>query len=96
MKSKNKINKNQLIEIVTKKIGIKKKEAKKAVDLIFNTIVKNTKKGVKIAGFGSFVITKRKSKRFKNPKNGIVKILPERNAVKFKAGSNFKRYINGI
>ena len=61
------MNKAQLIDIVSEKAGISKKEAKDAVETMFTAITQTLKNGekVKLVGFGRFTVTTRIPERLR-------------------------------
>jgi DNA-binding protein HU-beta len=88
------MNKGELIEAVAKDVGIAKAQAEKAVGSILDNIKKNTKKGVQLIGFGSFVISKRSARSGRNPQTGEKIKIKASTVVKFKAGADFKKLVN--
>ncbi|MBI5191874.1 MAG: integration host factor subunit alpha [Nitrospirae bacterium] len=79
------------------KIGISKKEALDIVELILDTLKDSLKHGetVKIAGFGNFVIRKKRERKGRNPKTGEEIGITPRRVVTFRPSHIFKQYING-
>ena len=55
------MNKNELVDAVANSTGLKKQEAEKAVDAVFDSITGELKKGseVRLVGFGTFAVTNR-------------------------------------
>ena len=87
------MNKAELIEVISSKVGISKKEAEEAVDCLTNTITEKLKAGdeVTITGFGAFSARTRKGRTGVNPRNPSEKIeIPSVTVPKFKAGKNLK------
>ncbi|MFC1839557.1 HU family DNA-binding protein [Thermodesulfobacteriota bacterium] len=87
------MNKGDLINEVAKVVNTKK-EAKAAVDCIFESITKSLKKrkseSVTLVGFGTFKVNKRKARKGRNPQTGeVIKIKASR-VVKFSAGKALK------
>lgn len=87
------MNKGDLINEVAKVVSTKK-EAKAAVDCIFESITKSLKKRksepVTLVGFGTFKVNKRKARKGRNPQTGeVIKIKASR-VVKFTAGKALK------
>ncbi len=87
------MNKGDLINEVAKVVSTKK-EAKTAVDCIFESITKSLKKRksepVTLVGFGTFKVNKRKARKGRNPQTGeAIKIKASR-VVKFTAGKALK------
>ena len=85
------MNKADLIEHVTKKTKLTKKDATAAVDAALDGIRRGTKRGgVSLAGFGSFNVTNRKARMGRNPQTGeAIKIKASR-SVRFKPGKAYK------
>jgi nucleoid DNA-binding protein len=84
------MNKAELVAAVAKTTRMSNRQARLAVDATLNTIKRNTKKGVNIAGFGSFTVTHRKARRGRNPRTGEEIKIGARKNVKFKAGKAYK------
>lgn len=90
------MNKGDLIAEVAKVVGTKK-EAKAAVNCIFETITKALKKrkpeSVTLVGFGTFKVNKRKARKGRNPQTGEeIKIKASR-VPKFVPGKALKEMI---
>lgn len=79
------------------RIGISKKEALDIVELILDTLKEGMKNGetVKIAGFGNFVVRKKRERKGRNPKTGEEIGITPRNVVTFRPSHIFKQYVNG-
>ena len=79
------------------KIGISKKEALDIVELILGTLKESLKGGetVKIAGFGNFVVRKKRERKGRNPKTGEEIGITPRRVVTFRPSHIFKQYVNG-
>ncbi|MBM3516288.1 MAG: HU family DNA-binding protein [Alphaproteobacteria bacterium] len=90
------MNRNDLIAQVTNKVGLKKAEATKAVDCVFDTITTSLKKGneVRLVGFGTFSVARRKASAGRNPRTGEAIKIPASNQPKFKAGKGLKDAVN--
>ena len=87
------MNKGDLINEVAKVVSTKK-EAKAAVDCVFESIAKTLKKRkvepVTLVGFGTFKVNKRKARKGRNPQTGEpIKIKASR-VVKFTPGKALK------
>jgi len=87
------MNKGDLINEVAKVVSTKK-EAKAALDCIFESITKSLKKKtsepVTLVGFGTFKVNKRKARKGRNPQTGeVIKIKASR-VVKFTPGKALK------
>ena len=87
------MNKASLIDVISQKAGISKKQAEDVVDTITQTITETIKAGgeVTIAGFGAFSARRRAGRVGVNPRNPSEKIdIPSVVVPKFKAGKNLK------
>ena len=87
------MNKGDLVNEVAKVVSTKK-EAKAAVDCIFETITKSLKKkkseSVTLVGFGTFKVNKRKARKGRNPQTGEVIKIKAKRVPKFVAGKALK------
>ena len=90
------MNKNDLIANVADDAGLSKADATKAVDSVFDTITAALKKGgdVRLVGFGTFSVVKRKASQGRNPRTGEPINIPASNQPKFKAGKGLKDSVN--
>jgi len=85
------VNKGELIDEVARKGNFTKKDAKTAVEVTLEAIKKNTKRdGVQLVGFGSFIVSKRKARKGRNPRTGEEIKIPAGKTVRFRAGKDFK------
>lgn len=89
------MSKSDFIELVAKKGSLSKAEAKRAVDLVFDSIESglkaNKEKGFVIGGFGSFKISKRGARMGRNPRTGeAIKIKPSK-SLRFKPAMSLKK-----
>ena len=86
------MNKAELIEKVANDTGLTKKDAKAAVETVFEAIKEASKKddGVQIAGFGSFVKVKRNARTARNPQTGEPIKVKASTSVRFKPAKAFK------
>lgn len=89
------MNKTDLIAKVATIVGTQK-QAKEAVDCVFDTITEALagKDGVQIAGFGSFKVGERKARTGRNPQSGATIQIPARNVPKFVPGKALKDAVN--
>ena len=89
-------NKNDLIGLVAEKAGLTKAQAGEAVDAVFDAITGSLKKGeeVRLVGFGTFAVSKRKASIGRNPATGAEIKIPASNQAKFKPGKGLKDAIN--
>ena len=91
----NKINKNDIIEMVSEEAYLSKKDAKAAVDLTFSFIVEALEAGrdVDIANFGAFNIKTRKERVGTNPETHEKIKIKERKMISFKEAKSLKEKI---
>lgn len=90
------LNKQDIIDKVAEVDGVESKAAaKRAVDMVLNTIVDATANGdgVGIAGFGTFSPVDKAEKKGRNPQTGEEMIVPAATVPKFKAGKTFKETV---
>jgi DNA-binding protein HU-beta len=90
------MNKNDLIGVVADGAGITKAQAGEAVDAVFDAVTKSLKKGeeVRLVGFGTFSVSRRKASIGRNPATGAEIKIPASNQAKFKPGKGLKDSIN--
>jgi DNA-binding protein HU-beta len=83
------MNKTELIDKVAAAAGLKKDDAKKAVDAAINAVKDALAADDKVAliGFGTFSVATRPAHEGLNPRNKEKIQIPEKKVVKFKAGS---------
>ncbi len=90
------MNKNDLTGVVADKAGITKAQAADAVDAVFDAITDTLKDGgdVRLVGFGTFAVSKRKASKGRNPATGAEIQIPASNQAKFKPGKGLKDALN--
>jgi DNA-binding protein HU-beta len=90
------VNKNDLVAKVAVDAGLSKADATKAVDVVFDSITEALKKGteVRLVGFGTFVVTKRRESEGRNPRTGETIKIPASKLPKFRAGKALKDAVN--
>ena len=86
------MNKMGIVEVVQGVLGGTKVQAEQVVDAVFDSIVKNLKKGdeVSIAGIGIFSVKKRAARTARNPRTGESISVPAMNVPKFRAAKALK------
>ena len=89
------MNKTELIHQVASILGTQK-QAKEAVDCVFDTITNALSKNesVQIAGFGSFKVNERKARTGRNPQTGAPIQISAAKVPKFVAGKALKEAVN--
>ena len=90
------MNKNDLVASVADNAGLTKADAAKAVDGVFEAITDALKKNddVRIVGFGTFSVAKRKATTGRNPRTGETIQIAASKQPKFKAGKGLKDAVN--
>ena len=86
------MTKADLIESVAATLDLPKGQAERAVQLVFEDIVKALRNAdkVNISGFGTFAVSERKARTGRNPKTGESIEIPASKSSKFKAGKALK------
>lgn len=90
------MNKTQLIEVVTQKTGLKKKDVEATVAAAFDAIEEALVAGekVQLIGFGSFEVKTRAARTGRNPATGdAIKIAASKYPA-FAAGAPLKAKVN--
>lgn len=91
------MNKAELIDVLTTKMGTDRRQATAAVENVVDTIVRAVHKGdsVTITGFGVFEQRRRAARVARNPRTGeTVKVKPT-SVPAFRPGAQFKAVISG-
>ncbi len=86
------MNKTELINAVSEKAELTKKDATKAVDAVFAAIQESLAEGekVQIIGFGNFEVRDRAARKGRNPQTGKEIEIPASKVPAFKAGKALK------
>ena len=89
------MTKADLVEIIFEKVGLSKKEAQTIVESIFDTIMQAFKdgEGVKLSGFGTFSVRRKRARRGRNPKTGDELEITPRRVLTFRASNQLKALI---
>ncbi len=90
------MNKNDLVATVADLSELSKADAARAVDSVFDAITTSLKGGteVRLVGFGTFSVARRKASEGRNPRTGEKIHIPASNQPKFKAGKALKESVN--
>ena len=90
------MNKQELIGAVAEHAGLPRGDAARAVEAVFDTITQNLKRGneVRLVGFGSFSVTKRKASTGRNPRTGEPMSISASAQPKFRPGKALKDHCN--
>ncbi|MFA9200982.1 MAG: HU family DNA-binding protein [Cypionkella sp.] len=90
------MNKHDLIGSVAETAGLSRSDAASAVEGVFDAITGALKKGdeVRLVGFGTFTVARRKASTGRNPRTGEPMKIKASNQPKFKAGKVLKDSVN--
>jgi DNA-binding protein HU-beta len=90
------MNKQDLVNKVADDTGLSKADAARAVDSVFDSITAQLASGgdVRLVGFGTFAVARRKATTGRNPRTGETIQIAASNAAKFKAGKALKDALN--
>ena len=77
-------------------LGFSKLVSENLINDFFSSVILNLKeeKKLKLSGFGTFSIRRKKSRIGRNPKTKESKVISSRNVVLFKPSKEFKEFIN--
>jgi integration host factor subunit beta len=91
------MTKAELVEKVSERIDLTKKETDRIVNLVFGSIVDalSTGEKVELRGFGSFRVRNRESRDGRNPKTGTTVHIPAKKVPFFKAGKELREIVDG-
>lgn len=89
------MTRNELIEKVSKKVGLTKKAATEAVAVIFVAIKDALSKGDKVVvtGFGTFRVRNRAARKGRNPQTGSSIQIASHKLPGFTAGKSLKKAV---
>lgn len=90
------MNKQELIGRVADNAGLSRGDAIKAVEAVFETVSDALKSGeeVRLVGFGTFSVSKRKASTGRNPRTGEPMSIKASSQPKFKPGKGLKDSVN--
>ena len=87
------MNKSQLVDVVAKNAGLKKKEAEAAVvDAVADALIAGEK--VQVSGLGTFEVKTKAARTGRNPKTQAVINIPASKRPAFTAGKALKEALN--
>lgn len=90
------MNKTELIEVVAKEAGLKKKDAEAAVNAVVTAISDALAAGEKVAftGIGVFAVKERAARTGRNPRTNAKIAIPASKHIAFTAGKVLKDKVN--
>jgi integration host factor subunit beta len=86
------LTKAEIVEQISEKLGITKKDIARVVDLFFEIIKQGMKKDehIELRGFGTFEVKTREEREARNPKTGESVVVPKRRVPYFRPGKELK------
>jgi len=86
------LTKAEIVDHLSREIGINKREAKEIVELFFQTVSESLTKGhqVKLSGFGNFTLHDKSERPGRNPKTGEEIPVSARRVVTFRSGQKLR------
>lgn len=86
------MNKLELVNTISRKMGATKKDADKAVTAFIDTVTEALVEGrkVQLIGFGTFEVRERAARKGRNPQTGEEIEIPASKIPAFKAGKSLK------
>ena len=90
------MNKNELISALSNATNLNQSQCSEVLHSFIDTVTNELKSGseVKIIGFGTFKISKRKATTGRNPQTGAEIQIPASDQPKFSAGKALKAAVN--
>jgi len=91
------MNKSDVVEIISQKVGVSKTDTDKVIMAFFNLAAETVSDGEKltIPGWISFEQVHRSAREGRNPSTGEILQIPARKAVKVSAGAKLKKAAQG-
>jgi len=91
------MNKTELINVISEKSGMSKKNTEAALNATIASIEEALKKDEKVVlvGFGTFEVKSRAARKGRNPQTGGEIDIPASKAPVFRAGKSLKDLVNG-
>ncbi len=86
------MTKAELTDTIFEKVGLPKKESMQMLETIFDSMKAILAEGesIKVSGFGTFLVRKKRSRMGRNPKTGVEIEITQRKVVTFKPSLQFK------
>ena len=90
------MNRHELVDAVSTKTDLKKSEASKTGDAVFDAIAEALKGGdeVRLVGFGTFSIASRAASEGRNPRTGEKIHIAASKQAKFRPGKGLRDSLN--
>ena len=86
------MTKADFVQAVSKKVKLSKAQTARVLDATLDELTALLKKGDSIAltGFGTFLVTRRKARKGRNPRTGSSMNIPAAKVPRFRAGKHLK------
>ncbi len=86
------MTKAQIVEEVSERLGLTKKDIAEVIDLFFEIIKEGLREGehIELRGFGTFEVKTREEREARNPKTGESVTVPKRRVPYFRPGKELK------
>lgn len=90
------MNRAELVEALASETSMSKAETDRVLNAFLSIVEKNIKKddGVRLVGFGTFTVAKRKARVGRNPQTGEELKIPARTVPVFRPGATLKEAAN--
>ncbi len=90
------MNKAEMVESISAKTGLSEEDSKRSLDAFIESVKECMASGeeVGLLGFGKWKVSPYGPRKSRNPVTGERTVLPARNVVKFKVGSQLKDAAN--
>ena len=90
------ITKAEIVQIICEKAGLARQESARIVDQLFELMKENLEKGegIKISGFGNFVVREKRPRRGRNPQTGEEMMISARRVLTFKPSPVLRKVLN--
>ena len=90
------LTKKDLINQIYMRLGFSKLVSENLINAVLSTVILNLKeeKKIKLSGFGTFSIRRKKSRIGRNPRTKEPAIISSRDVVLFKPSKEFNEFIN--
>ena len=90
------MTKAELVSAIAEKAGLKKNQARDALEAFLSSVTDSLKSGneVRLVGFGSFLPVDRKAGTARNPRTGETVQRPASKTARFRVGEGLKGALN--
>ena len=91
------MTKAELIDSISERANLSKVQARQALEAFTSSVTDALKAGkdVRLVGFGSFQLVRRKAGTARNPRTGAAVHRPATNTCRFRPGDSLKAQLNG-